>query len=137
MQHKWQAQLCPGGHWYARRFIVIARRKVCVLMHRIVIDAPSGLQVDHINGDGLDNRRSNLRLATASQNQMNRGCASHNTSGYKGVRVYRYGHGWIAQIVVKGKSIHLGTFSTPEMAAKAYDEAAKKMQGDFRRANLH
>jgi len=85
--------------------------------------------VDHINGDGTDNRISNLREATHSQNQHNRKKSKNNTSGYKGVS--RNNRGWLAQIMLNGKTRCLGTYSTPEDAATAYNTAAKTMHGEF------
>lgn len=85
--------------------------------------------VDHINGDGTDNRISNLREATHSQNQHNRKISKNNKSGYKGVS--RSAYGWLAQIAVNGKNRCIGTYSTPELAAKAYADAAQRMHGDF------
>lgn len=91
-------------------------------------------QVDHINGDRSDNRISNLRLATNSENLCNRRKPRNNTSGYKGVSwIKRYG-AWQATIRVKGKNKNLGLFATREGAADAYRQAALRYHGEF--ANL-
>lgn len=87
--------------------------------------------VDHINGDGLDNRRANLRQATNAQNQFNKGLASNNTSGYKGVHFVRDKGKWGARIRFNGRQRHIGNYATPEEAARAYDEAAVELFGEF------
>jgi hypothetical protein len=101
------------------------------LMHRVIVDAPKGIEVDHINGDGLDNQRSNLRLATHSQNLCNRRLDANNTSGYKGVHWDKQGKKWVAQINNAGRQITLGLFDDIGEAAAAYDEASLKYHGEF------
>ena len=91
----------------------------------------SGVNVDHINRNGLDNRRENLRPASKMENARNRGPQVNNTSGFKGVTLYRYDDTWQAQIHVRGKNIYLGRFDDKVEAAKAYNEAAKKHFGEF------
>lgn len=103
-------------------------------LHRLIVGARDRESVDHINGDGLDNRRANLRICTPSQNSMNRNKQSNNKSGYKGVR--KMGNGWQAKIGVCRKVICIGTFSTPEAAAHAYDDAARKYHGAFAKTNF-
>ena len=102
-----------------------------VLMHRLILNAPQGMQVDHINGDGLDNRRSNLRLATNSQNLKNQGPHKDNCSGFKGVYWDKRAHKWRAQIRTDGKKTGLGYFTLKEDAARAYNDAASKAHGTF------
>jgi hypothetical protein len=99
---------------------------------------PTGWQlVDHINRNGLDNRRSNLRPATHSQNSANAGRQTRSTSGFKGVhRGPVRGKAWRAQIHTAGKKRHLGTFDDPEEAARAYDAAAVELFGEFARTNF-
>ena len=100
-----------------------------VLMHRMLISVPQGKCIDHINGNGLDNRRSNLRVATLSQNQMNRGVQKNNKSGVKGV--YFSQGKWRAQIKSNKRYLFIGTFSTRELAAAAYQKAAIELHGEF------
>lgn len=89
--------------------------------------------IDHINGDRADNRISNLREATRSQNNCNRGATSANTSGYKGVFFKKHGSRWQAQIKINGRIKHIGYFPTPEAASVAYTEAALRLHGEFAR----
>lgn len=92
-------------------------------------------QVDHVNGNTLDNRAANLRLATPSQNACNHGPQSRNGSGYKGVSWDRSRGKWIAVIAVNKKQKNLGRFATKEAAAHAYNLAAAERHGEFARIN--
>lgn len=107
----------------------IPGKKSPQLMHRIILNAPVGMDVDHINGNGLDNRKKNIRICTHSQNLFNQGKYKNNTSGLKGVSIHR--NKWIAKISVKGKRIELGYFKTKELAYKAYCIACKKYHGEY------
>ena len=108
------------GTFYARRGIKTDDgRRTSLSMHVLILSPVPGYQVDHRNGDGLDNQRSNLRLATKAQNLANQRMPKNNTSGYKGVGEYRPGR-FTAQVASK----YLGCFSTALEAARAYDEAA-------------
>lgn len=102
-------------------------------MHREIMRAPKGTQVDHEDGDGLNNRRRNLRFSTFSQNNHNRGPYKRNTSGFKGVSWSSSKKRWEAHIQVAGKHLHLGRFRNKLDAAKAYEVAAKKYLGEFAR----
>jgi hypothetical protein len=123
------------GTGYAVR--TIYRNGKCTIsrMHREIIDAIKGRETDHINGNRLDNRKKNLRECTTSQNQANRGAQRNNTSGYKGVRKSTLGKKYEARIQVNRKLLYIGCFETPEIAAMAYDEAARKYFGDFAKTN--
>ncbi len=98
-------------------------------MHRIIMKAPRGLFVDHINHNGLDNRRCNLRLATSSENMMNQRTLRETSSGLKGA--YPIKNRWTSKITVNGKRIYLGTFETAHDAHLAYCAAALKYHGEF------
>jgi hypothetical protein len=103
------------------------------LMHHVI----TGLRyVDHTNGNGLDNRRSNLRPATQSQNSRNRGKTRANKSGFKGVCWYPTTRKWVAAIRHNYKLVSLGYFFTPEEAARAYDAAALELHGEFAYLNF-
>lgn len=106
-------------------------------LHRKILEAPQGITVDHINGDGLDNQRSNIRLATRSQNNANR--AVKNVTGFRGVSRYHGGFRAFISSPVRNmgrKSIHLGCFDAAEDAARAYDRAALDRWGDYARLNF-
>lgn len=110
------------GGWYAHR--TVGGRTV--YLHRYLLHAPAHLQVDHINGDGLDNRRANLRLCTASQNNLNR--TNSNRTGYRGVE--KRGERYRAALFQGGRQT-VGLFDTAEEAAFAYDYAASAAYGEF------
>lgn len=135
-QHHWWAS--RGAYsYYAVTKVRLSRGRWRLLgMHRFLMGDPPGLQVDHVNHDGLDNRRSNLRIATQSQNKANSRRYRQNASGFKGV--YRRAHydRWSAQIAYGGRLRHLGYFNSPEEAARAYDTKARELFGAFALCNL-
>lgn len=104
-------------------------------MARQIMDCPDGLEVDHINGNLLDNRKCNLRICTHQENMRNRRIQKNNCSGYRGVSPKRSEGTFTAQIYVMRKKIHLGTFSSPYDAAIAYNDAAKIHYGEFAKLN--
>jgi hypothetical protein len=134
----WLAHLTDGGYYAVKR----PRRhprKPMVWMHKVVLGAPKGQQVDHRNLDSLDNRRENLRLATAAQNNANRRkhTRADATSNYKGVgRAPGSRNPWRATITVDDRTLMIGTFSAEIDAARAYDVAARKYFGEFARLNF-
>lgn len=106
--------------------------------HRVVWEMhygpiPDGMAIDHINGNPLDNRLENLRLATKTQNNMNRGATKRNTSGYKGVSWNKKDGNWQAKIRIDGRNHHIGSFNDKEAAYLAYCDYAKKHHGEFHR----
>jgi len=109
-----------------------------VYMHRLIMGARPNESVDHVNGNGLDNRRANLRLASASQNAANRRKPrSARTSQFKGVHLDR-GQGrkhWHARLKMNGTVYLCKRFATEEEAARAYDEMAERVHGAFARTN--
>jgi len=106
-----------------------------IYLHRAILGIEDkNIFVDHINGDGLDNRRENLRLCTKAQNGQNRGAAKNNKTGFKGVS--KSGAKWTAQIKSDKKHFRIGVFDTPELAAIAYDNAARRLHGEFAKTNF-
>lgn len=120
---------------YAHRAIVGTHGKK-LLMARAILDAPAGLCVDHINGNTLDNRRCNLRLATVSQNTANRHAVRPSSSPFTGVSWNKQRSMWKAQIEHMGKGQYLGLFADEEDAARAYDAAARLHFGEFAKLNF-
>lgn len=107
------------------------------LMHRIILNANKLEQVDHINGDKLDNRKVNLRICTNSQNHMNKAKTSiKKSSKYKGVYWSCERERWRSDIKINKKKIHVGSFLDEDIAAKAYNEAALKYHGKFACLNI-
>ena len=121
-------------------------------IHRVVVGAPKGMDIDHINGNGLDNRKENLRICTRSQNAMNQRLKSHSRSGYKGVQyapVHRQKYTSKKTGITtvhesklknpyrayigdgKGGHITLGRYATAEEAARVRDAKAKELHGEF------
>lgn len=120
-----------AGRVYAQRTDHSGPKKRKVYLHRAIMGDPDGFDVDHRDGDGLNNRRSNLRKATTSQNLRNQRIRSDNTSGLKCVSL---SHGkWRARITVNGKTKTIGRFPTPEAAYAAYCKASLQMHGEFGR----
>lgn len=102
-----------------------------LLLHRLVMNAPDGMDVDHKNHNGLDNRRSNLRVCTRAQNLANTRPGRNNTSGYKGVSWSKQHRKWAAYIKINYKRRHLGLFMEKRDAATAYNTAAYEAWGEF------
>jgi len=107
-------------------------KRKTTFLHRVIINAPSGMEVDHINGNTLDNRKANLRVCKHSENTKNRKL-NRNKTGYKGVCFRKDRRKYTARIRKDGKLYFLGYFSTPEEAYAAYCEASKKYHGEFGR----
>lgn len=102
-----------------------------VYLHRFIMAAPDGTQVDHIDRDGLNCKRSNLRICSHGENQHHYPIPRNSTSGYKGVSFSKWSGRWRARIKVQGKSKYLGQFDTKEDAALAYNVAAVEFHGAF------
>lgn len=106
-----------------------------IQMHRVIIGAKEGEEVDHINGNTLDNRRENLRICTHAENVRNRIKRTHTSSIYKGVHRRSDTGKWRAAIAVDARTVHLGTYTTEVEAAMAYNTAALHYHGRFARLN--
>lgn len=127
---KWRIE--GKGKW---RYVVTHRDGKAYRMHRLITGATKGMVVDHIDGNTLNNRKSNLRVCTNAENLRNQ----HSVRGrskFKGVYFNKVEKLWRAQIMVNRKKICIGKFATPRTAAKAYDQAAKKYFGEFARLNF-
>jgi len=127
--------------WYAKKdkktIYVIANKTQKNNLHessmaRLIMKTPDDLEVDHIDHNGLNNQKSNLRNCSRNENMQNK--TSSSSSGYLGVHINRNKY-IVAHIKIKNKMAHLGTFKTIEDAAKAYDKKAKELYGEF--ANLN
>lgn len=121
-QHKWHARTYESGCTYALTNTPDGGK---LSMHNLLAGR-DGFTVDHRDRDGLNNRRENLRVATRSQNNQNR---RKQRGEYKGV--HPHGKRWRAIIQANGERKHIGTFDTPELAARAYDDEARKLHGEF------
>jgi hypothetical protein len=131
-KYKWCA-VEKARNWYAKTLDKDGKR---LSMHRIVAGAPKGLLVDHINHNGLDNRKPNLRLCTSIQNQQNKRPRSGCTSKYKGVYWHKDRKKFCAKIHLNKKAIHIGYFKDEIEAAKAYDKKARELFGEFAYLNF-
>lgn len=127
-KHSWHAEPSRYGRsWYARTCINYRK----ILLHRFIleIDDPN-IKIDHINNNGLDNRKENLRVATSSQNKANM-IAIGGTSKYKGVSYNKKASAWISEISYQNVKNYLGTYFSEKQAALAYNDAAKVLFGEF------
>lgn len=131
-KHKWHAIKGTCTFYVGRRLPRIRTQKSSIIyMHRFLLKAGEGVQVDHRDSNGLNNQRCNLRLATHSENQRNGRRPKNNTSGFKGV--HRSGNKFRAAIWVDGVRRHIGMFCRPEDAHAAYCKAAKELHRAFAR----
>lgn len=134
-QFNWMVTIKPRMKTpYADRRITYSRGNYGhITMHRDIFNLKRGnkTQIDHINKNGLDNRRCNLRICTQSQNMTNIDKPKTNTSGYKGVSWHNQGLKWRAQIRVNGEYYSLGLYTNKEDAARAYDKKARELCGEF------
>lgn len=140
-QFKWSLKTAPSPrrdgkiNYYAERR---PSQHTYITLHGFIMSCQAGQIPDHINRDGLDNRRANLRIASTVQNAANRGPQINNTTGFKGVvvRNKKSGIRYVAAIQIEGQMIHLGTFFNPEDAARRYDMAAREAWGEFAFTNF-
>lgn len=123
----------PSGKTaYAKTKMLVDGCMKVVYLHRLLL-LPRSLHVDHIDGDGLNNRRENLRIVTRSQNMQNQGLHKNNRSGSKGVSWRSSRKAWVAQISVNGVNRHLGYFKTIDAAREKYAKASIELHKEFGR----
>jgi len=136
--YEWIAKKGRNSFYALRRAAAgEGRKKAVVYMHQEIIEVPEGMVIDHINHDGMDNRRANLRAATYSQNMCNvRKRSGTKHSKYRGIYWKKKNRKWGAMIGFEGKRIYLGYFRDEIEAAKAYDRAAMKYHGEFASLNF-
>ncbi len=123
----------PEG--YAHACVKRDGKWISLLMHRLLTGVSNGSIIDHTNGNGLDNRRKNLRVCSRAENDANADIWETNTSGYKGVSYYRSTGKWRVAFGVQGKSYYVGYYDTKEEAALAYNIVAFGLYGEFARLN--
>lgn len=130
--YKWlnQFKWC-FNNGYAVRHVRLSPRvkQTRLMMHRVIMNAPEGMEVDHVNSNRLDNRRNNLRICSPIQNSFNRQIPANNTSGFKGVTLFRT----VWRVKIQGQFI--GYFPTKEEARDAYNREAVKRFGEFAKLN--
>jgi hypothetical protein len=142
-QFKWYAKIFKYTYKKTKTVtthIYAARGRKTIFMHSFLMNTPKWMQTDHINGNGLDNRKANLRICTRGQNQGNRVVLQkNNKSGFKGVYYSRNLNAWVAQITKLGtirRCWYLGKYNNPVDAARAYDVEARKHFGEFAKLNF-
>ncbi len=129
-QFKWYA-VRGRSTFYAQRML----KRKCLRMHREIMNAPLGKEVDHRNRDGLDNQRANLRVCTHQQNIFNHIKQKKATSRHKGVSWNKRERKWIARIGHNKQRMYLGYFNNEDEAARAYNEKVTELFGEFARPN--
>jgi len=131
-KHKWYANRGGKTFYAARTTPLLNGKRKTLFMHRVILNTPRDKQGDHIDGNGLNNQRANLRNCTKDENNRNRhGLDANNTSGYRGVSWDKGTGKFRAFIKIKGLAVHLGSFTTAAEASGVFDQAAKKHYGEF------
>lgn len=133
--NQWIWSLHSNGRVY--RHVSKGGRSTMPLIHRVIVGATSpSIEVDHINGNPLDNRRENLRLCTRKENARNRRKSRNCSSRFKGVSWNQRSQKWHAYIYVGDRQRNLGKYDDENQAAQAYDKAARELHGDYAKPNF-
>ena len=130
-QYKWSLHVKR----YAITNVKIDNKQVTKLMHRLIMNEPKNMQIDHKNHNGLDNQKNNLRIVTHQQNNMNAIKINKSSSIFKGVRLHKISNKWESRIQFLKKSYYLGLFKNEKDAAMAYNIKAKELFGEFATLN--
>lgn len=138
LKYKWSITRGPdrAGPFYVRAVDRTVKPPKQIKLQRLLLNAPEGMHVDHINGEPLDNRRENLRIATPQQNQANSRKHIKRQSEFKGVTRVKNSARWRAYICIDRRQTHLGMFDTEIEAARAYDAKASQVWGEYAHLNL-
>jgi hypothetical protein len=120
-----------SAYGYAVRNGFVGEKRTIIYMHRLIVGAPSGIDIDHIDGNKINNRRCNLRLASRRENLFNKRPLNGCTSSFKGVNWIEPNKKWRARIRVNGREIALGCYNSALDAARAYNQAATEHFGEF------
>jgi hypothetical protein len=134
-QWKWRVAKCHNGAIYACRGTYNPNFSM-ILMHRVIMQTPGSLVVDHIDHNGLNNQKTNLRNCTDSENRCHSYRKSNNKTGFKGISWNQKNKRWYVEISVNHQRIYIGCFRVCADAVSAYDEAAKKYHGEFAQTNF-
>lgn len=134
-QWRWYAKKGRKTFYAWRNSKTLNGKRSTIQMHCVIVDSGGEKEVDHRDGNGLNNTRGNLRASTVSENTRNRTKRVDSASNYKGVHWHKRDQKWWSQIMVNGKSKWLGYFENPIEAAHAYDAAALKLHGEYARTN--
>lgn len=134
---KWRLLVMHGNEYAHCHSPMVNWKRVTLMMHRVIMNARKGQEIDHRDNNGLNNQKSNLRFCTRSQNMANRRIDRDNKTGFKGVRFIgrQPFNPWRAQIGVGGKLVDLGSHPTAQEAAEAYNRAALEYFGEYAKLN--
>uniref|UniRef100_A0A6H1ZRX6 Putative homing endonuclease n=1 Tax=viral metagenome TaxID=1070528 RepID=A0A6H1ZRX6_9ZZZZ len=134
-QFKWYALKKPNTYYAVRHIRLANGKQTLIQMHRVILNVPKGMETDHKNQNGLDNRRINIRICTKSENGMNRNSYKNSSSRFKGVSWCKRDKIWRAQLEYKRKVKNLGCFLSEREAALTYDKKAIEVFGEFAKLN--
>ena len=135
--YKWNVLKKSNGIYIICTARTADRKRHTLRMQRVIMNCNSGMDVDHVNGNTLDNRKSNLRICTHTENMRNMSKRKNVTSVYKGVYFNKSRNKWTASIRINGTLKHLGHYKTEDQAAISYNISAVKYFGEFARPNIN